>query len=607
MLTPWTKHTSSSRCSIITLPLDIHVDHIFIHLKVEDIICLRRVNKMFFLLTHEPIIWRRFLERMNIPMPPLRPTFQYSLKATDFEVEQIVTQAISLDDNWRHHRPEIKKRQLFKSDRIVLGLKVLPGGKYLLASERDVKGYRYYLSLYALNHPSGPLILARTETETKIFNIQAKYMEHNGRMGIMTTCLRRRFMKNLLVPGINPSDYGVDTAIDSPVPLDTELLCLWTCLETLDYISDPFKPRDPEQHIKRISSLSRPFQRVTFTSGRNVSVQDNVLYTYNGESHLAFVLQPDAIVFQNLQSGQQASLTLGHFGGAFTQKPHRISAIRILPEQGDILIMRVVKGSDDAHPDAPDLGALEIYALPEMGTKAVATAKETYFIWNKKISRFYVSDAGFPHVSADHPKLRPHRGPPPPISVYIRTEKPNGILQCTIWPKYIEHPATATMPARTTFVYSTDILIAQAVHLTDGLVPHILPGAERAIVYNVPEDDRTDTPALVNLRKYINPQRQPADYPQPEDTGMDDVLRRSYQHVPHTIFRSFKLPHLLREELKKGLAAITWDEGTGRVLVAGKDEEYVRMIDFANVVVPDNRFMQWKKHKEPRIPYALPT
>jgi hypothetical protein len=151
------------------------------------------VNKAFFLLTHEPIIWKRFLERMNIPIPPLRPTFRYSLQATDFEVEQLVTRAISLDDNWRKIYPEICRRQITNAHNNVLDMKLLPGGKYLVASVKDAASYRYYITIFLLDHPSGHKVLARVPTDAKAHHLQAKYMTFNGKQGIMIAYIRRTF------------------------------------------------------------------------------------------------------------------------------------------------------------------------------------------------------------------------------------------------------------------------------------------------------------------------------------------------------------------------------------------------------------------------------
>ena len=199
------------KCSIFRLPPDLLIDGIFPYLCVEDIIVLRRVccfplsirvvlelnlpqvNKTFFIVTHEPIIWKRFLLRMNIPLPPLRPSFQYTNDATDYEIEHLVTRAISLDDNWRRGRTWIRSNRIITTQHQILDMVMVPGGKFLIVSIRDNPGFRFYLDLYAMDHPKGHRAIARISTISKAYFLQAKYGEWKGRRGIMITYCRRRF------------------------------------------------------------------------------------------------------------------------------------------------------------------------------------------------------------------------------------------------------------------------------------------------------------------------------------------------------------------------------------------------------------------------------
>lgn len=130
---------------------------------------------------------------MDIPIPPLRPTFRYSLQSTDFEVEQLVTRALSLDDNWRKVYPDICSRQVVLVHYQVLDMKLLPGGKYLIASVKDASSYRFYIVVYSLDHPSGPRALARVPTLAKAYDLQVKYMKYKGAQGIMVAYTRRTF------------------------------------------------------------------------------------------------------------------------------------------------------------------------------------------------------------------------------------------------------------------------------------------------------------------------------------------------------------------------------------------------------------------------------
>ena len=100
-----------------------------------------QVDRTFFLLTHEAVIWKRFLERMRTPIPPLRPTFRYSFQVTDFEAEQLVTRAISLEDNWRLDCPQAKVRRVVDAHHRVLDMCLLPGGKFLVASDASAQAW----------------------------------------------------------------------------------------------------------------------------------------------------------------------------------------------------------------------------------------------------------------------------------------------------------------------------------------------------------------------------------------------------------------------------------------------------------------------------------
>ncbi|KAG6897145.1 hypothetical protein C0992_003803 [Termitomyces sp. T32_za158] len=150
--------------------------------------CLQ-VNKYYFHLTHEPLIWKRFLQELRIPLPPIRPTLDRSVQSSDYEFEQLVSRAISLEDNWRKQRPTVASAMAFDASLEVLDMKLLPGGKYLIASIRD--DYRFFIALYHLDHPRGPHVLARCQIPTKAYQLQAKYMKYQEKPVIMIAYLSR--------------------------------------------------------------------------------------------------------------------------------------------------------------------------------------------------------------------------------------------------------------------------------------------------------------------------------------------------------------------------------------------------------------------------------
>jgi hypothetical protein len=75
----------------------------------------------------------------------------------------------------------------------VLEMKLLPGGKYLIASVKDAYSYRFFVIVYHLDHPNGYQALARAPTHGKAFDLQAKYNMVDGEQGILIAFVRRRF------------------------------------------------------------------------------------------------------------------------------------------------------------------------------------------------------------------------------------------------------------------------------------------------------------------------------------------------------------------------------------------------------------------------------
>jgi hypothetical protein len=204
-------------CAIIRLPDDVLVENVMPTLSVEDILALRRVctvpldiwsesvidcmcgykvNKLFYQLTHQPIIWKTFLRSMNITPPPLPPSKRYGHLRflTGFEAERLVTRAISFHNNWRSAAPKVYDIEHFVLHHNILSMVVLPGGKHLVASVADYTYTLYSLMVFVVDHRHGGLFpLAKTSTETKAINLRAKYMTVRGVSGLVIVYVRREF------------------------------------------------------------------------------------------------------------------------------------------------------------------------------------------------------------------------------------------------------------------------------------------------------------------------------------------------------------------------------------------------------------------------------
>ncbi|KAJ8523092.1 hypothetical protein ONZ45_g433 [Pleurotus djamor] len=572
-------------CPILSLPYDIFLDNIFPHLSVEDIICLRRVNKLLYLLTCEPIIWKRFLLRMSFPLPPLRPTYRFSLQKFDFEAEQLVTRAISLDDNWRNHNTAVRNREDYATDRVILEMKLLPGGKYLVTSDTDERRFRYGMTIYSLEDPGGLRPVARIDTGTRVFHIQAKYMKYEGQQALVVACLQRH-LTNEADTWLESCLFSVDTEIDTPVPFEYQLLCFHTSLESLEMVSDPGVRRGAQERRDRLVRMSPPFRSIACIPGLQSRMEFPTLFQCNQEPFVAFVQQPDKIHFRNLNSGVK-SLLQCQPGNGYLDKIHRIRCIRVIPGQMHICVIRSV--------GIGPLFQVALFDMPLMGETLKAAPREEAF-GNKHITHVFISDLD---PSQEEPKLRQFHSPPPPIAIYVRTINPNSLIHYKIWPERVSHPGSSTVA----YVYTARYITEQSTRLTRSkVVPFVLPGASRAIIYHVQKYDRTDAPPMLDLIKYVDQNGRPVGFPDEPDSddGPDDILRTPRQAIPHTLFSTVALPKSWKEDLgQAGLGAITWDEGIGRVCLSVKDEPSLRVLDFATSRTLEDRFASWKSQQRP--------
>jgi len=155
-----------------------------------------------------------------------------------------------------------------------------------------------------------------------------------------------------------------------------------------------------------------------------------------------------------------------------------------------------------------------------------------------------------------------------------------------VWPTHVDLPPSPGSEAKKSYYYSLSNVSFQSRHDCDPNVAHVLPGAYRALIYTVPSDDRTDSPALINLRRYITPEAQPIDYPiTPADNLSEEqrVMKRR-KLIPSNIYSSLVIPKKLAASLREdGETAVAWDEGIGRVCIAASDDSVIHILDFAQV------------------------
>ena len=180
---------SQSYC-LNDLPDDVLLDGVLHMLTVQEILTIRVVNKRFFTLTHHPSIWKRLLRRLNPPLPPLPPTLRRSFtNLTGFEAERLFIRSLSLSKNLSSQNPTPHWARAVEAFHHVQSMVILPGGHHLVASVREETCNSFALMIFVLDHRNGgALPLAKADTSTQAYNLQAKYMSFCGKSGVMIAC-----------------------------------------------------------------------------------------------------------------------------------------------------------------------------------------------------------------------------------------------------------------------------------------------------------------------------------------------------------------------------------------------------------------------------------
>jgi len=207
----------SSRRTLTCLANDTLVDFVFSQLSVRDIIRLRQVRlailfgrrptrltiiwkktcKLFYELTHQPMVWKRILTRFPLPLPPMPPTARYNFSSlSSLETERMILRALTLDSNWRSKQPRAYVASESPAFHDVLSMKMAPGGQYMVASVRDAGPNNYALMLFLMEHRAHiGYPIAKVRTRSKAYHLHVKYTNFQGEAGIMI-CYARREPKN---------------------------------------------------------------------------------------------------------------------------------------------------------------------------------------------------------------------------------------------------------------------------------------------------------------------------------------------------------------------------------------------------------------------------
>jgi hypothetical protein len=138
------------------------------------------------------MVWKRILRTFHLPLPPLPPTIRYSFPSlSSLEAERLVIRALAAEANWRSTMPKTYKAWRFSAYADVMSMKIVPGGKYVVASVREGTN-RYALVLFMMEHRVKTAYpVAKMAIPSKAYKLEAKYMRYETEMGIMISYVRR--------------------------------------------------------------------------------------------------------------------------------------------------------------------------------------------------------------------------------------------------------------------------------------------------------------------------------------------------------------------------------------------------------------------------------
>ncbi|KAJ7597657.1 hypothetical protein C8J56DRAFT_920619 [Mycena floridula] len=551
----------------LPLPCSIICDHIFIYLPVEDILALRRVCKFFFLLTCRPAIWTRFLDDMEIIVPPQLHRPKDYPSPFDFEAEQMVTRALTLDDNWRQ---ESNNAAVFNGGNaisampVITEMQILPGGKHIVVSNSISNGHElaHFVILYSLesqaDRPESHLVVAQM-VSSAAYKLNARYARFEGRPGIMVTFLERSRPFQIILPddtGVTFSFSGLFISLEALELSETEpKRCSW---EPVMYFCCDFPLDDP------------------------------VMYEVDNKPYVAIVEKPNNIIIVDLDANDVTKLECQI--NVYDFKAHHISmyhcqilSIQVLASQGQILVVSTGNlWADGLDPTSGSIYVAELYELGE-GTR-VATSRE------------YINIGALEKVQITKPyPPRPNLAPPP-ISIFLtkrfaKETELTGIEHYALWP----------VPGRVAGEYMYQLgcgfLVQQEripLHLNPFNNAGFIPGTHRSLLYH------NRVGGSLHLGRRLSPGIMPDHQPMVPRVAPNDLVRRpSRQKGPHTTNINLQVTEWDDYRLKGKVLAVAFDESTGRVCIADQGDRIVfldyglsfnlvaRHIDWASLMFPD--------------------
>lgn len=379
--------------AFLLFPTDLWFE-VIEYLLVTDVIRLRAVSRNFYRIVSSPVVWKRLLRKMRIQLPwqPL-PISSLTAKAT----ENVIRRALCLDVNWQRigSRTGMLSTSLPSVERPYM-VRILPGGKWLVAATKSSEDESYAVVVWDLENPQdrggGCALLAKCRTRTIISHLVVRYMHHEGKQGIAIGTLR--------LIGEKPATK-------------MEVCVLHISLDNLERLS---KNQPPEGLPFKLIELHKSRCQIAY-----MSIEGKIL---------TVVHRPRTLMFMDLETKKSAQLKLYVPQDG---RRHSIQGCKILPFQNQVFVIRLIYAEDHTS------YAFEMHEFPPWDTTVKEPAPIQHQVFEEvAASSFVMSDLVVRQASADRPSVKEMEESchyASPISIFAHTVRPKGIIHWQLVPQ----------------------------------------------------------------------------------------------------------------------------------------------------------------------------
>ncbi|KAF8516157.1 hypothetical protein BU17DRAFT_92988 [Hysterangium stoloniferum] len=588
--------------TFIEIPLEVFL-HISEWLSVRDVLALRMTCKKVAHFTRDSKVWSSLLGRLSIVLPVLPATHRNFFGGITAETyEWLVTRGLYLSDNWNRTCPRVSLR-CFEAFSTIIEMKFLPGGKYLVTVMKGPRDIGYALVLWDLEHKNSQIPLAKLDSPEPFMNLDVKYGLIDEATSIIVAFSRPAvetatgygiplsFAVVLVVTFLTSNRVSTDISVYSlPLPLMEEIAANEWTLETLE--------------VDKVHCCAILSRKVSW------NVSQLALGDFGGDIGLAVLCRPHSILFYCVYEATFSSLLLDTI--PITMGPDvgtSIFKIKLLPGQNRVLVARVY--CENANPTYSLYFSLELCDIPALGVYLERPKPRVHqYIDRLNIDGVHFSDmeeSWFSSLRNPRGLLNsPENDEPPPISIFITSYDPRGVLHLFLRP--VEVPGKCTIVQHgdirrviPRYEYQLPALCVSRQTWSDSFsCAKILPGVFRSVIWMHPhgkpgKEHLGKGAGVLRMLMYKTVVSDYGGYATSHTTGacmtekgwpegpmevQEEIGGMNENIDPGRSLRIPSLPGAIEGDMVAGTTATAFDESTGKMCVATSLDTQIRLLDF---------------------------